>query len=275
MLSIFEFSNYRNYLEGWIEAQGARAYGLKGKIAEALGISSSLVSQILKGEKSLTQDQASELCDFIGLNELESDYLHLLVELDRTGNLKYRHKLERKMRVLQQQSRQIGKRVPRHHELTDEQKAIYYSSWIYTGVRNLVAVPGCDTVDKLATQLKMDYRRINQVVQFLLNHGLCREEGGKLNYGPASLHVERESPFVNKHHQNWRVKSLALMEEANANDLYFTSPMSLSKEAYEQILKMIPNFIQSVMEVSGPSPSETVACLNIDWFSYSIADSQI
>lgn len=268
MVSIFEYSSYRSYLQAWIESQGARAYGLKGKIAQALGISSSLLSQVLKEEKSLTPDQASDLSDFMALNELESEYLHLLVELARAGTPKYREKLSRKMRGLQQQSQKIGKRVPRNKELSDEQKAIYYSSWLYTGLRNLVAVPGMDQVQALSEHTKIEPQVIQRIIRFLVENGLCVEEKGKISYGPASTHVDRESPFVNKHHQNWRFQAIQHMERRRDRDVFFTSPMSLSKEVVEEVRKMIPNFIQSVMKVTGPSASETVACLNIDWFEY-------
>jgi len=268
MLSIFEFTNYREYLTAWISAQGDRAYGLKGRIAVALSISSSLLSQILKGDKTLTPDQTSDLTDFIGLTELEADFLHLLVESDRAGVPRYREKLKRKIISMQEQSRRIGKRVPRHKELSDEQKAIYYSSWLYTGIRNLTAVPGNHHAEAIAEHLHLDAAVVNRVLRFLLENGLCREENGKIVYGPASTHVDRESPFVNKHHQNWRFQAIHHMESKQEQDLFFTSPMSLSLEAALEIQKLIPTFIQTVMKISGPSASETAACLNIDWFKY-------
>lgn len=268
MQAIFDFSSYREYLTAWIESLGSRAYGSKGRIAEALGISSSLVSQILKGEKTLTPDQTSDLSDFLGLNELEADYLHLLVDLDRAGSHRYREKIKRKLTHLQEQSRRIGKRVPRNKELNDEQRAIYYSSWLYTGVRNLTAVPGFDNVNAIAEHLHLEPSVVNRVLRFLLQNGLCREEDGKVTYGPASTHVDKDSPFVNKHHQNWRFQAIQHMECRRDEDIFFTSPMSLSKEAAEEIQKLLPNFIQSVMKISGPSSSEVAACLNIDWFEY-------
>ncbi|MGZ6441770.1 MAG: TIGR02147 family protein [Pseudobdellovibrionaceae bacterium] len=268
MLNIFEFISYRKYLDAWIESKGDRSYGLKGRIAKALGISSSLLSQILKGEKSLTPDQSSELCDYLGLNELESDYFHLLVEKERAASPRYREKIERKLHALRQQSQKIGKRVPRNKELTDEQKAIYYSSWLFTGIRNMVAVPGFQNPEAIAEHLNCDSHVVNRILRFLLENSLCLENEGKLTYGPASIHVDKESPFVNKHHQNWRFQALQNMERKREEDIFFTSPMSLSVEAAEEVRKLIPNFIQTVMKLVGPSASEKVMCLNLDWFQY-------
>jgi uncharacterized protein (TIGR02147 family) len=268
MTSIFEYVSYREYLDVWIESQGDRAYGLKGRIALAVGVSSSLISQVLKGEKTLTPDQTSELSDFIGMTEHESEYLHLLVETDRSGNPRYREKLERKMRTLQENSRRLGKRVPRNKELSEEQKAIYYSSWLFTGIRNLTAVPGMGSVEELAKYLHLEPAVLNRVLRFLIESGLCKEQDGQITYGPASTHVDKESPFVNKHHQNWRFQALQQMERKRDEDLFFTSPMSLSRAAAKEIRTLLPNVVQNVMKISGPSPSETVACLNIDWFEF-------
>jgi uncharacterized protein (TIGR02147 family) len=268
MLSIFEFTSYREYLSAWIKSQGARSYGLKGKIAEVLGISSSLISQVMKGEKTLTPDQTSDLSDYMGLSGIESDYLHLLIESDRAGNPRYQEKLKRKIQYLQVQSQKIGNRVPRHKELSEEQKAIYYSSWLFTGVRNLTAISGKNDVDALAQHLHLEPAVISRILRFLIENGLCREENGELTYGPASTHIDKDSPFVNKHHQNWRLKAIQNMDAKSDEDIFFTSPMSLSKEAAVEIRKLLPTFIQGLMKISSPSTSEVAACLNIDWFEY-------
>lgn len=268
MLSIFDFTSYREYLHAWIQFQGDRSHGIQGKFAAHLGISSSLVSQILKGIKTLTPDQGSDLVDYLGLSEFEADYFHLLLDWDRAGHIRYKEKLRKKISAAQQRAKNLGQRVPRHAELTDEQKAIYYSSWLYTGVRNLTAVPGFSNVEALSQRLGVDVVILHRVVRFLLENGLCIENEGQLTYGPASLHVDKDSPFVNKHHQNWRIQALQKMENKSSEDIFFSSPMSLSREAVEEVRKLIPNVIQTVMKIVGPSPSETTACLNIDWFEY-------
>ncbi len=268
MTSIYEYWNYREYLQGWLENQRTRRHGLKGQIAAALGISSSLISQILKGEKSLTSDQASDLADFLGLNQMESDYLHLLVEFDRAGNPRYREKIKLKIQSTQLKSQQIGNRVPRDKELSAEQKTVYYSSWLYSGVRNLTAVPGFGQIRNLAEYLDCEPRVISQIIQFLLENGLCREQDGKITYGPSSTHVDKNSPFVNQHHQNWRQKGIEQMHKRREDDFFFTSPLSLSMEAEKQIRMLLLSTIQSALKISGPSPSETVACLNVDFFRY-------
>lgn len=268
MLSIFEFTNYREYLEAWITSRPNGGHGQKGQIATHLAISSSLVSQVIKGDKTLTSDQAAALSDYLGLADLEADYLHLLVDVDRAATERWRNRLLKKIKALQEQSRRIGQRVPRHRELTDPERAIYYSTWLYTGIRNLAACRDFNSIEDIAKHLRLEPAVIARLVRFLIEHGLCREEDGKLTYGPASIHVDRESPFVNKHHQNWRFQAIQQMERRSESDLFFTSPLSLSRTAADEIRRKVPSVIQEIMKIVGPSESEIAMCLNIDWFAY-------
>ena len=59
-----------------------------------------------------------------------------------------------------------------------------------------------------------------------------------------------------------------MMDQMNEDHLFYTSPMSLSVEAAQHIRRMLPTLLEEVSRIVGPSASETVYCLNIDWFEY-------
>lgn len=88
--SIFEFSEFRPFLQHWIESRPRKGWGEGQKIAAATGLSSTMVSQVLKGEKPLGTDQAANLGEYIGLGEKEMDYFLVLVEFDRAASEKLR-----------------------------------------------------------------------------------------------------------------------------------------------------------------------------------------
>lgn len=58
------------------------------------------------------------------------------------------------------------------------------------------------------------------------------------------------------------------MELRRDEDLFFTQPMALSHAAAEKMRLMIPGIIEELHSIAGPSESETVRCINIDWFEY-------
>lgn len=265
MTSIYDHTDYRNFLTTWIKNHGGQAKGLQGQLARSARISSSMISLILKGEKNLSLEQAADIADYLGLSEPETDYFYLLVEFARAGSSKLRAQL---LKRIKNQRQKLSHRITQNTELSDEIKAIYYSSWIYSGVRNLIATPGDHTTQSLAARLNLPANVIGRTLEFLVQHGLCKIKNGQLTYGPQKTHVTADSPFVQKHHQNWRVQGFHAMESRSDSNLFFTSPMSLSKEAAETIHQLLPKVVQEIMSISGPSESEVVYCFNMDWFKY-------
>jgi len=266
MISIFDHQDYREFLRAWIDSQQGR--GASGRLAEAMGISPSMMSLVMKGEKNLSSEQAAELVEFLTLNEIETDYFFVLMEIGKAGSHKLTQRLEKKKDVLLKQARKISSRVKKDVELSEEQKSIYYSSWLYTGLRNLSACPQTQDLHKMSEHLKIPYEVLQPVVEFLVENGMCKLEKGQITYGPQNTHLGNESHYVNQYHRNWRSKGQERMEMRDEEDLFYTCPMSLSEEAYEQIRKLLPTVIQQVLKIVGPSDSEKVACFNIDFFKW-------
>lgn len=266
MISIYNFKDYREFLNTWIRSQGQR--GLKKKLSEAANVSSTLISLILKGEKQLSMEQASDIADCLGMNERETEYFFLLVEYGRAGTPALRRKLEKRISEHQAQAKKLSHRVTPDRELTDQEIAIYYSSWVYTGIRNLSAIGEFNDVPHIAERLNISPAVVAKVLDFLLKQGLCKQANGKLLFGPAYLQVDADSPFVLKHHQNWRLRGFQFMDQYNDENLFYTCPMSLSKEAAIEIRKRLSSVIEDVLKVMRPSDCEEVYCFNLDWFKY-------
>lgn len=259
-------------MRAWIASHDQGARGLKTELAQIMGISSSLMSQILKGDKSLSLEQAGEAAERFAFTDLETDYWFFLIEKDRAGTAKLKARFEKKLKQARDQARSLSKRSKKDIELSEETKAIYYSSWIYSGAHILSALPQVTDTPAIAKLLNLPAPVVARVVQFLLEHGLCRWEKGQLTYGPAHIFSPKESPHTLKHESNWRLQALAAAAKNREDDLFFTCPMSLSYETAEEIRAWIPQIIQEVYKKVGPSPSERVACLNIDWFNYADSD---
>lgn len=271
-VSVFDFQDYREFIKAWINSHGVEKRGLKSELALVMGVSSSLMSQVLKGDKDLSPEQAAEAAGHFAFSELESDYWFAMIEKDRAGTVKLRQRSERKMRQLHEQAKILSRRIRKDVVLSEEIKAIYYSTWIYSGLRNLSSLPEMKEVNDLAKRLKIPPLLAAEMVHFLLQNGLCKTDEKGLTYGPAQTFLEKESPYVLNHHRNWRQRALEVMELRREKDFFFSSPLSLSRKVAEDLRGQIAAFLQQVFSQTGPSPSEVVACLNLDWFDYSISD---
>lgn len=267
-MSIFEFSEYKLFLKTWIKSQPNGGRGLIRKMADHLRISSTMMSHILSGDKDFSFEAANDLGAFLGLDEQESDYFLLLLSYAKAGSFSLRERYKKKIKIEQKKATEISKRVKADKDLPEVAKTIFYSNWLYTGIRNLTACEQFQNVDQIADYLNLPRATIHKVIDFLVKNDLCLERNGKIIPGPKQTHVDHLSPLVSRHHQNWRLEGFTKMIDVEDKNLFFTAPMSLSYEVAETIRQKLPGYIEEIIKLVRPSPSEVVRCLNIDWFEY-------
>ena len=95
---------------------------------------------------------------------------------------------------------------------------------------------------------------------------LCEEALGKFKLGTQHTHVERGSPFLVRHHHNWRVKALEKTESISDEELQFTGPVTLSGQDFKKIREKLVEAISSSLVTVKKSEPEDVAVLLINWF---------
>jgi DNA-binding Lrp family transcriptional regulator len=158
--------------------------------------------------------------------------------------------------------------VERDRDLSEIEAATYYSHWIYTGITNLVAVNPRMTYEEISSRLNIPAPMIVKVMSFLIESGILIQKSGSYDLGSKRILFGPESPLVAKHHQNWRLQGFNRMPFSERKNFFFTLPMSLSAEVADQIRADLPAYIEKITGWVGPSKSEVVRCLNIDYFEY-------
>lgn len=265
-MEVFDFKDFRIFLKETLKKLPKSGHGSQKKMAEAAGVSTAFLSQVLSGKRQFSLEQASLIAEFLGLNEAESEYFLALVQFDKAGNETLRRLLKRQMDRLQKNAQTVSKRLTSVHEVKELDKPVYYSDWAYIAVQQLTAIPEFTTDYAIAERLNLPVKRIKQILTFLLRTGLCVDNGGKLGIGPARMHLAPDSLWVKQHHANWRGRALESVHSEDVGRLHYSSPMTFSKKDYEKIRSLLVAAIADIAKVVDPSPSEELACLNIDWF---------
>lgn len=266
MISIYNYNDVKSFILARFEALPKRGRGQALKLSYHLSVHTTLVSQILKGLKPLTLEQASLTAEFLELTEPETDYFLLLAQLDRAGNESLRKNLKRQLNALKAEAKELVNRLKSETKLAEVERGVFYSDWSYSAVRQLTAIVGLNDADKISEALGLSRKRTKEIIDFLLKTGLCVEENNKLKIGPKSTHLESSSPWVRVHHINWRQKAIEKMNISEESQLHYTAPMTLSAKDAIQLREMIVKFLEATDKVIEPSPSEELHCLNIDWF---------
>jgi uncharacterized protein (TIGR02147 family) len=267
MPRIFEYSNYKPFVSAWIGEQPRAGRGQFARIADRAGIHKASVSQIFRGDHELSLEQAHRLAGYLGLDPAETSYFLLLVNYARAGAANLREFWKTEIGRVQAEQAKLTNRVTRSRAMDSEERAIFYSNWIYSGIRILSSLPEMASRDAIFKRFGLTRSFGNQVVEFLVKTGLCVEEKGRISMGPSMTHLEADSPLVARHHANWRVKAMERHPMLRpADELAYTAPMSLSAEDVLKIRALIADLVEKVDDLVGPSACEKVFCLNVDWF---------
>jgi uncharacterized protein (TIGR02147 family) len=265
-MTCFEYRDYKKYVRDRISIMPKKGYGQFAKIADFLSINSVNVTQIFKGDRNLSVEQACLLAEYFGLSNLESEYFVGLVEHSRAGHYKLKNMIQKRLDEIAKKSENLKDRLTARVEITDEAKAMFYSNWYFSGVRLATSIKTLQTADEISAYFNIPLPTVNRVLEFLQIHGLVKENNNKFSMGASSTHLESTSPLIGRHHSNWRNKAIEKVNFLDSDELALSMPCSLSKSARAKIRKELIEAISRITALIDDSPEEELACLNIDWF---------
>lgn len=265
-MSIFEFNDYKLFLRSEIRRRPNSGRGEFSRLAEYLGINATMVSQIMTGSKDFTLEQAKKVSTYFALPKLETDYLLILVQVERAGTQDLKNYFREKRDELRRESQKISKRISSERVLTDLQRSIFYASHLYSAIHLFCSVDDGQDLESIIKKFDITRTRAQEILQFLISTGLCIQVNGLYKMGTQSTHVEKGSPFLIKHHSNWRIAAIQKSEDISDDEMMFTANISLSKKDFNKIRETLMQSIQEIANTVKDSPAEEIANLNIDLF---------
>lgn len=267
-MNLFEFNDYRDYLRAYIKTLPKNGRGELSKLAQYLKVNTTWISQIMSGSQDFNLEQAHALSLYLGHNELEMDYFSLLIQMERAGTQELRQHLKKKIESARQESLKLSKRVKFEKKLSEQDRAIFYSSWIYSAIHIYTSLfeKGV-TLDEISHRFQLTKSKTAEAVQFLLKTGIITENSGRYSLGVQSTFVERGSPHILKHHSNWRIKAIQKSENLAETDLMVTGQYSLSNKDFLLLREKLTEFVKGLTKTIQDTDPEEIVCLNLDWFT--------
>jgi uncharacterized protein (TIGR02147 family) len=221
---------------------------------------------VLGGKRDLNLDQAYELINDIGLGELESEYFFAMLSSERAGTAKLRNYLKGKLEKLRLESLKLSSRLSHERKLSDRESAVFYSSWIYTAVWLLTSFDDGQTIESICERFDLERERVIEVLKFLQEVGLVEEKLGRFRSSPQRTHLEKTSPFLARHHSNWRMKGIQRAEDLKDDEIMFSGPLSISSADFKKVREQIVELIQSVSKTVKDTKPEDIAVFAVDLF---------
>ncbi|MDZ4661662.1 MAG: TIGR02147 family protein [Pseudomonadota bacterium] len=264
MKSIFEFSNYRRYLD---ERFGGKRTGQRLASSQAIGCHSTYMSQVMNERADLSLEQGEKLNRFFDHTQDEAHFFLLLLQKDRAGTPTLKKYFLEQIESVLQKRLVIKERIKKESHLSREDEAEFYSSWQYGAVRILLSIPELRTVEALTHYLKLSRSRIIEILDFLTKTNLAVLSDNEFKLGPTHIHLGGESKNINKHHTNWRMHAIASLDNKNQTDLHYSGTMTLSKADAEKIKEGFVSKLKNDLNLIEKSKEEVAYAYCFDFYN--------
>ncbi len=266
-MKIFDYDSCGVFIKNYINDLPKKGRGEAKRMAELLNISSTLISQIISEDKFFTPEQIQKLAVDLNFTELESDYFYLLNQYERSGTTELKKYLKKKLSELKVKSLDLSKRVKTDQVLSENNKAIFFSSAVYSSIWLFTSVgSNGKSLTEIMERFEISRLKALSVLYFLLEVGLCIEKNEKYHMGKQSTHLEQGSPYLSRHYINWHLKALSQIDTLSADELMYSAPVSLAKKDFLILREELAAYINKFVKLAQKSEAEDIACLNIDWF---------
>jgi uncharacterized protein (TIGR02147 family) len=261
---VFNFNDTPSFLKAYIESLPKKGWGEVQRWATHLDVQSSYVSQALTGKRSLNVDQGIKLAQVIGLKGLELDYFILLIEKEKAGATEAKNYFTFKLGAVKKEATNLAKIVPRDKTLSETEKSVFYSSWIYSAIRLFCSLGEGKSIEEITARFSMRKDEAAEALQFLTRTGLLILSKNLYNPGARKTHLERESPYLARHRMNWHVKALTQLDRVREEELVYSAPFSISQKDFDKLKRELAAFVKSFVERVEKTEVEKMALLNID-----------
>lgn len=227
---IFEFKDYKQFVRHMINTQPILGRGSVKKMAESLRVHPSLISQVLKGTKEFTAEQANEVAAFLNLNELETEYFLCLVDIERAGTTRLKTFLQNKRDrlVLSAKATEVSANTTASSDAAP------------------AGVSGESKVRLLGSGIR-DQQSITEK-----QHALIQDPPG-----------DNDS---DAHNATWRMRALHRIRSEAALRRSLTIPVTMSEKNSYQLQDLIDEFVTKIKDTMDPSVPENFSVVTIDLF---------
>ncbi len=277
MINVFDYSNFRTYLDDWYETKKRSNPNFSFQhIADKSGIrNKGYIYNIIKGEKPLSKSNIFKISKALGHNRYEADYFENLVAFNQAEDLAERKYLFEKLH----QITNMGKAASEAQILRADQYE-FYSNWHHAMIRSLIGMYDFnDDYKRLAgmlnppitvTQAKHSVRLLEKLRLIRKDdRGVYRIQNNNLTTGKDLMSVA----FQNFHIACTDLAKRAFTEFDLKSRNMTGLTLGISVKTYEKICGEIRSFQEKIMGIAeADDAADRVYQLNFHFFPTSDND---
>jgi uncharacterized protein (TIGR02147 family) len=264
--TIYEYINYKNYINERITNSPSKGRGIKLKMAEYLHCQTAFISQVLNSDPNFSLEQAMKLNKFFDHTKEESRFFVLLLQFERAGSGDLREFFKIEMKEIIDKRSDLKNRLDIKNALRKVDQQIYYSNWLYACIHMMVAIPEFQTPQAMSRHLNLSREKVMEVVTFLEETGLIQKNGAHYSIGVTKIHLSKDSSQIQRHHTNWRMQAIRAIDINKPADLHYSTVVSMSNLDVPRIKEILIKAIEECRIVIRDSKEEKIQSICIDFF---------
>ena len=261
-MTVYTASSIRAFVKQKLAAER----GLRQRLLASLGCQSSFLSQVFADKSHFSLEQGYRICGFFQLGVAETKFFLTMLQKEKSGSLALASFFQSQLDDLREEHARISNHVGTKVLMTPEVAARYYSNWYYAAIHILVAFDHINSKDDLYHYLRLPMNVISVAVEFLETYGFVQNVGGNLTIGTMHVHVDDRSPFISRHHLNWRQKATSIVEQNRSDNFHYTNIMGISRRDAEFIRGKVLELVQTIEPIVKDSDVERPYVLIQDFF---------
>ncbi|MNL60853.1 hypothetical protein D3C87_1847030 [compost metagenome] len=96
--------------------------------------------------------------------------------------------------------------------------------------------------------------------------GLIELTGGKISSKNSTIHLGEDSPWVTRHHMNWRHKTAEKLSRNDKEGLHYTSVISCSQADFAKVHETFIELIKKTRKTVAASADEVLGHYSLDLY---------
>ena len=258
------FRSYKKVMAHFLT--GPENRGQLTKAAAELRCQRSYLSRVISEKLQLTRDHAFGMSHFLKFNDVEREYFLLLVDHERASEPEYRKYLSSRIAEIKRKSESLEVRMTRNATVLETGPVDYFSSWLWSAVHFLTAVPQYQTSNEIGERLGLSTKLVNFYLEGLVRKGFVERHGSRWIYKGGEFHAKRGSALVLLHHQNWRQRAFMDAQDVNTEGVHFTAVQTMSRSDFALLKQKTLDLVAEFGKIAGPSAPEEAVAFTCDFF---------
>ena len=255
-LVILEHSNYRSFLKSVLAEKQKKngAYSMR-VFATHLGITQAAVSQVLSGKKNFSNERALQIAEKLKLNERETEFFCLLVQLESSKNALVKEAVLKKLSV-------INPERPVQELSIEFFRAI--SDWYHLVIRNMTEIDGIEMSPKnVAKRLGISPLEAETAIDRLCRLELIEKDPVKLHrYHKTQDYVIAKSASpseaLRSFHRQMMDKAIqSLYTQTPQEKIVGSETFAVSEDCLEEANQITEEYFQKMLSLAKKSKKKT------------------